>query len=64
MSTSSGGGSAGSAGAKVARSSGRSSAKTALSSIASMVEEKGGAHLCQGRGRVSVMCARIGLGLV
>ena len=45
---SSGGGSTGSDGAKVARSRGSSSASTARSSMRSIVVEKGGAHLVNG----------------
>ena len=45
---SSGGGSMGSDGAKVARSRGSNSASTARSSMRSMVVEKGGAHLVKG----------------
>ena len=45
---SSGGGSMGSDGAKVARSRGSSSASTARSSMRSIVVEKGGAHLVNG----------------
>ena len=46
--TSRGCGSAGSVGAKVARRIGSNSANTALSSIRSIVVEKGGAHLAEG----------------